>query len=49
MVEKKKIRFCIFCGIMLKEYEEGYINHCHHCGMRLPYNLNTDRNKEKIL
>ena len=36
-MEKKKLRFCFYCGSLLPRYNKGETKYCVYCGVKLPY------------
>lgn len=37
MPDKKKLRFCFYCGSLILNYKEGVTTHCPYCGVKLYY------------
>ncbi len=37
MEKEKKLRFCFYCGKLIKEYKEGETKNCPYCGIKLNY------------
>jgi rRNA maturation endonuclease Nob1 len=35
---RKKLRFCFYCGSLKPELKENEEDICHYCGVNLPYN-----------
>jgi len=35
--KKLKLKFCMYCGALLPNYDKAKKNYCTYCGMKLPY------------
>ncbi len=37
MTKTEKLKFCFYCGRLLKDYKVGEFTRCPYCGVKLNY------------